>query len=1176
MSSVSTTVKSSDPVDDVDYSWEVKANDQTFKENKNARFLCFKRNKYANNRIKTAKYNVLTFIPLNLYEQYHKAQVVYFTCILVLQCIPQISIFPFYIIILPLLCIILVRAFRDLVDDIARHKSDTLINNKPCKILTEQGFQTKKWKHIVVGDIVCLTKDEFVPADMLLLNSTEPNSLCYVETAGIDGETNLKFRQALTVTHSALGTEQALAEFDGLVTCEAPNVRLHKFVGTLDWKGKTYPLNNENILLRGCRIRNTQHCYGLVIYAGFDTKIMKNSGKRTMKKTKMDRLLNKLVLSIAVFVIFISLMLAIAAGVYDGWYFEKHYYLSRHPRVSSYMFGFEMFWSYINTLSTLVPFLLYITLDFIHVMHNFFINNDLEMYHAETDTPAQAKGSSLNDLLGQIEYVFTDKTGTLTQNVMTFKKCCIGQRIYGTTPGEEANYQEVRFDWNAYADSRFQFYDQALIDEVCKNEDPIISKFFRVVALCHTVMVDEKPDELIYQAASPDEEALVTAARNFGYVFLSRTQEVITISEMGVQKTYRILAIMDFDSVRKRMSILVREPEGKIRLYTKGADSVILERTHASCKPDILVDALDGFAEETLRTLCLAYKEVEESDYEQWKLKHHEAAISLQNREERLAEVYEEIETDLQLLGATAIEDKLQNGVPETIQLLRDGNIKVWMLTGDKQETAVNIAYSCNLLSDDIELMDENDIRCFIDDSVGNTNERDPQSERKESGTDFPGAGGSWDKKALIITGESLSRLMDSNRQKKHEMSFWKKLVSALKCKGKTSQNVKQRGQALVELACQCQSVVCCRVTPKQKASIVDLVKTNKKVITLAIGDGGNDVNMIQTAHIGVGINGKEGVQAVLASDFAITQFSYLQRLLFVHGRWSYMRFSKFLCYYNYKTFASLMHNIWFAFFNCFTALPVYDSWFLLFNAILFTLYPTLCMSILDKDMDSTTSLQHPELYIVGQKDRFLGTRIFIYILYGVFTSLVMFFIPYGAYLDSAGPGNIFSYQVFVFIMTTIYFLVVISEALMEISTWSVFAFLAIGLSLVFFFLISYVTETPSAYYFNLSHFSFLDIFVISLRSGYNWLIILLSVIVSIMPSMLVRSWQRLITPSLVKSVPQTRKNIELQKSFRSNSSRRRSSYAFSHCEGYGGMLSRGTSLRKRQSQQKEEVLHEE
>lgn len=363
-------------------------------------------------------------------------------------------------------------------------------------------------------------------------------------------------------------------------------------------------------------------------------------------------------------------------------------------------------------------------------------------------------------------------------------------------------------------------------------------------------------------------------------------------------------------------------------------------------------------------------------------------------------------------------------------------------------------------------------------------------------------------------------------------------------------------------------------MTPKQKASIVQLVKTNKKVTTLAIGDGGNDVNMLKTAHIGVGVVGKEGLQAVLASDFAVAQFSYLQKLLFFHGRLSYIRFSKFLQYYHYKTFACLFQNVWYAFFNGFSVHAVSDIWFLIFNTLFYTFYPALYMGMLDKDVDSTTSLQHPRLYIIGQKDTWLGFRIFANILYGIYTSLVMFFLPYFAFYDSAGPGGIFDHQVFVYTMSNIYFFATLAEAVLAVASWSVFAFLAFGISLVSYFVISYVTTLPSAYQTSMQYFNYLGAMVNSIDSIYMWLILLLGVFVSIIPSVFCRIWNRLVlnrshlvTPAL--------NDIELRSTFKRNHSRRRSSYAFSHSEGYERIV---TSQKKHKSNinKKDKELHEE
>nr|BAE00594.1 unnamed protein product [Macaca fascicularis] len=282
------------------FTWEVQANNRTYNAQfKEKVFLCWQKKKYKTNVIRTAKYNFFSFLPLNLYEQLHRVSNLYFLLIIILQSIPDISTLPWFSLGAPMVCLLFIRATRDLVDDIGRHKSDRTVNNRPCQILMGKSFKRKKWQNLCVGDVVCLHKDNIVPADMLLLASTEPSSLCYVETVDIDGETNLKFRQALMVTHKELTSVKKMASFQGTVTCEAPNSRLHHFVGCLEWNDKKYSLDIGNLLLRGCRIRNTDTCYGMVIYAGFDTKIMKNCGKIHLKRTKLDVLMNKLVVVVS-------------------------------------------------------------------------------------------------------------------------------------------------------------------------------------------------------------------------------------------------------------------------------------------------------------------------------------------------------------------------------------------------------------------------------------------------------------------------------------------------------------------------------------------------------------------------------------------------------------------------------------------------------------------------------------------------------------------------------------------------------------------------------------------------------------------------------------------------------------------------------------------------------------
>ncbi|KFP25746.1 putative phospholipid-transporting ATPase IC, partial [Colius striatus] len=718
----------------------------------------------------------------------------------------------------------------------------------------------------------------------------------------------------------------------GLIECEEPNNRLDKFTGALFWRNMSYSLDADKVLLRGCKIRNTDFCHGLVIFAGADTKIMKNSGKTRFKRTKIDSLMNYMVYTIIVVLILLSAGLAIGHTYWEQQIGNSSWYLYDGQDSSPSYRGFLNFWGYLIVLNTMVPISLYVSVEVIRWGQSYFINWDLQMYYPEKDTAAKARTTTLNEQLGQIRYIFSDKTGTLTQNIMTFKKCCINGQRYGDcrdAAGQlQSHRQVVDFSWNMYADGKFSFYDHYLIEQIRSGKETEIQKFFFLLAICHTVMVDTSDGQLHYQAASPDEGALVTAARNFGYVFLSRTQNTITISEMGIERTYDVLAILDFNSDRKRMSVIVRESDGHVRLYCKGADTVIYERLHArNPKREATEEALDVFASETLRTLCLCYRDISHDEFEAWNKKFMEASVATTSRDEALDKVYEEIENNLILLGATAIEDKLQDGVPETISRLSKADIKIWVLTGDKKETAENIGFSCELLTDETTICygeDTRQVNALLQTRLENQRNRAGSSTHSSLRMNEPFFQGSKDR-ALIITGSWLNEILLEKKKKKKKL----KLKFPRTAEEKKKQTEKRRRaeaykeqqqKNFVDLACECRAVICCRVTPKQKAMVVELVKKYKKAITLAIGDGANDVNMIKTAHIGVGISGQEGMQAVMTSDYSFGQFRFLQRLLLVHGRWSYIRMCKFLRYFFYKNFAFTLVHVWYSFFNGFSA----------------------------------------------------------------------------------------------------------------------------------------------------------------------------------------------------------------------------------------------------------------
>ncbi|XP_050786746.1 phospholipid-transporting ATPase ID isoform X2 [Gopherus flavomarginatus] len=318
---------------------------------------------YASNCIQTSKYNIVTFLPVNLFEQFQEVANTYFLFLLILQLIPQISSLSWFTTIVPLVLVLTITAVKDATDDYFRHKSDNQVNNRQSQVLINGTLQQEQWMNVRVGDIIKLENNHFVAADLLLLSSSEPHGLCYIETAELDGETNMKVRQAIPVT-SELGDISKLAQFDGEVICEPPNNKLDKFSGTLYWKENKYQLSNQNMLLRGCMLRNTEWCFGLVVFAGPDTKLMQNSGRTKFKRTSIDRLMNTLVLWIFGFLVCMGVILAIGNAIWEhevGACFQI--YLPWDTAVDSAFFsGFLSFWSYIIILNTVVPISLYVSM----------------------------------------------------------------------------------------------------------------------------------------------------------------------------------------------------------------------------------------------------------------------------------------------------------------------------------------------------------------------------------------------------------------------------------------------------------------------------------------------------------------------------------------------------------------------------------------------------------------------------------------------------------------------------------------------------------------------------------------------------------------------------------------------------------------------------------------------
>lgn len=858
----------------------------------------------------------------------------------------------------------------------------------------EARFKRDYWKNVQVGDFIRLYNGDPIPADIVVLSTSDLDGACYVETKNLDGETNLKVRHALNCGRQVRHARDCeKAEF--IIESERPTANLYSYTGSIRWdqrdpdfadaprKEMVEPVTINNMLLRGCSLRNTEWVLGIVVFTGAESKIMLNSGITPSKRARLAKDLNWNVIYNFIILFLMCLVMGIVNG--NAWatsnkslnYFDFQPSGNTTPPVT----GIVTFWVAVVLFQNLVPISLYISLEIVRTIQAVFIHCDVFMYYDKLELACVPKSWNISDDVGQIEYIFSDKTGTLTQNVMEFKKCTINGVSYGEAYTEAQAGMKRREGGDAEAEARAA-QEQIATDTVKMlgmlrgiHDNPYLrdenltfvsphfvsdlqgksgekqkaatEHFMLALAVCHTVITEQTPGDppqIEFKAQSPDEAALVSAARDCGFTVIGRAGDDLILNIMGEERTYTVLNTLEFNSSRKRMSAIIRMPDGSIRLFCKGADSIIYSRLARGKQHElrqVTAEHLELFAREGLRTLCVADREISEDEYQTWSREHDIAAAALTDREQKLEQVSSAIEQDLMLIGGTAIEDRLQDGVPDTISLLADAGIKLWVLTGDKVETAINIGYSCNLLNNDMELI------------VFNVPENEPHTAAQELDKQLQkfGMTGSDEEllaarndhappaptHAVVIDGDTL-KLMLADEQK----------------------------QKFLLLCKQCRSVLCCRVSPAQKAAVVKLVKNGLSIMALSIGDGANDVAMIQEADVGVGIAGEEGRQAAMSSDYAIGQFRFLQRLVLVHGRYSYRRMGETIANFFYKNLVWTFALFWYCIYNDFDGSYLFDYTYIVLVNVAFTSLPVIFMGILDQDVDDKVSLVVPQLYMRG------------------------------------------------------------------------------------------------------------------------------------------------------------------------------------------------------------------
>lgn len=834
---------------------------------------------YPLNEVSTTKYNLATFLPKSLFEQFRRVANFYFLVSGILALTP-LAPYTAVSALAPLCVVIVATMAKEGVEDWRRKQQDHELNNRIVKVHRGNGnFEETKWKNIKVGDVIKVEKDNFFPADMILLSSNYPDGICYVETMNLDGETNLKIKQALEVT-SDLQEDIKFREVRQTIKCEDPNANLYSFVGSMEWKGQRHPLSPQQLLLRDSKLRNTDYIYGAVIFTGHDTKVMQNATDPPSKRSKIEKKMDKIIYLLMSSLLMIALLGSVFFGIWtkedlrDGeikrWYLRPDattiFYDPKRAALASFFHLLTALMLY----SYFIPISLYISIEMVKLLQALFINQDIEMYHEESDKPTHARTSNLNEELGMVDTILSDKTGTLTCNMMEFIKCSIAGTAYGqgVTEVERAmamrkgarldddiengDHKDKKVDDSPHVKG-FNFKDPRIMDGNWTNEPnrDMIRDFFRLLAICHTCIAEiDETGKVSYEAESPDEAAFVIAARELGFEFYKRSPTTIIVRERDPsqnvveKRKYDLLNILEFSSSRKRMSVIVKEPEGRILLFSKGADSVMFKRLAPDGRKfeEDTRRHINEYSDSGLRTLVLAYRVLDEKEYKEFNEKLNDAKTSVSaDRDEKIEQAADSIEQDLILLGATAVEDKLQKGVPECIDKLAQAGIKIWVLTGDKMETAINIGFACSLLRQgmtqiivtleqpDIIALEKNGDKQAIAkaskqrvmDQIEDGIEKIPPSTQTSTAS-F----------ALIIDGKSLTYALEDDVKFK-----------------------------FLDLAIKCASVICCRSSPKQKALVTRLVKEVTHKVTLAIGDGANDVGMLQEADIGVGISGAEGMQ---------------------------------------------------------------------------------------------------------------------------------------------------------------------------------------------------------------------------------------------------------------------------------------------------------------------------
>ncbi|PWW77289.1 phospholipid-translocating P-type ATPase [Tuber magnatum] len=1112
--------------------------------------------KYPPNIISNHKFTPFTFLPLTLWHEFSFFFNLYFLLVALSQCIPALRIGYLSSYIVPLVFVLAITLGKEAHDDIARRRRDTEANSEPYEVLSftdggvprrKKGVRLgkksvtgaegqalggggdddddddvvvktvlKKSKDLKVGDILVLRKDDRVPADVVVLKtiSNEPNHAeqgggndasgeTFIRTDQLDGETDWKLRLAPALTQALHSS--SLAHLT--ITASAPSKEVNDFVGSISYdppaRGPTTPptlgssttltpsasssslaalpatvsssmgLSVDNTAWANTVLASNSTTLAAIVYTGPETRAALSTSRSRSKTGLLEKEIDNLTIILCV----LTFSLSIALVAFQGFKNNQNKPGVKDPEnpgeVVSGSWYIKIF-RFLVLFSTIIPISLRVNLDMGKSAYAWFIERDKGIKGTVVRT------STIPEELGRVEYLLSDKTGTLTQNDMELKKIHVGTVSYaGEAMDEVADYIRLGFSaggGNATSggvQASPAIHSNAATTRTRREIGSRVRDVVLALALCHNVTPTTATEEgaseatTTYQASSPDEIAIVRWTESVGLRLSHRDRKGMRLQDVGTGQVVvrvKILEVFPFTSEGKRMGIVVQfmagekgeEPDllggggageessntGDIWFYQKGADTVMSSIVQAN---DWLDEECGNMAREGLRTLVVGRKKLSVQRYQEFSSKHKAASLLLVNRDKEMGRVVEEyLEHDLELLGVTGVEDKLQRDVKPSLELLRNAGIKIWMLTGDKVETARCVAVSAKLVS-----------RGQYVHTIAKLKRKDHAYDALEflrNKTDS----------CLLIDGESLALFLDMYKSE------------------------------FISLAVQLPAVIACRCTPTQKADVARLIRAFTKKRICCIGDGGNDVSMIQAADVGVGIVGKEGRQASLAADFSIEQFCHLTKLLVWHGRNSYKRSAKLAQFVMHRGLVISVCQTVFSVASRFEPIALYQGWLLVGYASLYTMAPVFSL-VLDRDVDEHLANLYPELYKELTEGRSLSYRtFFVWVIVSTYQGVII-----------QGLSQIFvGLDHFRRMVSVSFTVLVLNELIMvalEITTWHMWMIFAeLGTALVFFASIPLLGE-----YFELKY-------VISW--AFLWRVAVISVI-SLVPPWVVKAVMRKLKP---------------------------------------------------------------